>query len=163
MSRFTFLKCVMAAGQNRWHLLRGVQPLKGRLLWRLAVSLKRYPDTKPALMELGRPAGFFGNCARGAQRGEPIGIQRIQSRQPPSCVRVDSRERLSLRGRARASVATRIENRRLGIRCHDGQRMRQRVPLNLPSGAPHGCRRNCAHSKQCQNLIRSMNPPGMPD
>jgi hypothetical protein len=51
-----------------------------------------------------------------AQRGAPIGLQRIQTQ-----------------GRlARAPVPTR--NRQLGIRRHDGRMRRQRVRSNLPSG-----------------------------
>ncbi len=47
---------------------------------------------------------------------------------------------------------------RLGIQCHDGQKRRQRVRSNLPSGAPNG--RNGDGASPVSTL---MNPPrGMP-
>jgi hypothetical protein len=64
-----------------------------------------------------------------ALQGELSGLWRIQSRygrrQLPSCARL---------GQPWAAVPTLAGGRRLGFRCHDAQRRRLRVRLNLPSG-----------------------------
>ncbi len=80
----------------------------------LAVSLKRYPDAKPApLTERDRLVGFYGNCVLGArwrglaQRGESPGL---------------------------SGPVGPTENCRQDIQCRDGQTRRQRVRSNLPSG-----------------------------
>ena len=66
-------------------------------------------------MELNRAAGFFGNCdlgsrwRRSAQRGGLPGLTWLRRVGPTA-------------------------NQRLGMRCHDGQKRRQRVRSNHPSG-----------------------------
>jgi hypothetical protein len=81
------------------------------------IGLGSSPVSRDRLL-VDRPAVFFGSCAPGArwlaQRGKPPGPA---SSQQFSVALVGPRE-----------------SRRLGIQCHDGRKMRQRVRLKLPSG-----------------------------
>src|SRR5208282_1647236 len=80
----------------------------------LAVSLKRYPDTNRTrlLMELDRPANLFGSRAVGARWS---GLAQRDGSPGPSS-------------------AGPTDDRRLGIRCHDGRKKHLPVRLNVPSG-----------------------------